>query len=94
MKLDSLLRGVFTGHFAIQREPMRKSPMDLFMRRHSGHPLVKDLRHALLTEDDAWMETIENKIQVCGWRAFLASMSRSNARALYSCLAKAEGRGK
>ena len=47
-KLGSILRGVRSTHFVTQKEPIREGPIDLFIRQHSGHHLIPDLRHAMI----------------------------------------------
>ena len=93
MKIDSLLRGTLTEHFVAQKEPKERGPLQVFLKRHSAHPEIGELRYAIITNDDEWMERLVNRIEADGWREFQATLSRSNISALYSYLARAEGRG-
>ena len=84
--------GQVSGRY-MQRKGRRgkMSPPETFLTRHVGYPDMDGLLAALENNLPHVVERLTNRISADGWRAFLATVGRSNARALYEYLAQDTG---
>ena len=91
-KLEAIIRTAFRGDEITHKPKNQLSPIQQFLRRHSKHPLIGELKKSLDRGDEYYTERLLNQIGADGWKSFLGTVARSNTRSFYAYLAHADGR--
>ena len=76
------------------RPPIPEDPLLVYLRRHAHHPEMDSLLEALEQRNMGEADRLMRRISADGWREFLKSVHRSDTRAFFAYLARAEGRKK
>ena len=92
VKIEQILRETFEKEWRTVKEVQHVDPIKRFLKLYSEHRLLNELKLAISSGETGKMELLMDKITADGWHDFLKTVSRSNTKAMYAYLAKAEGR--
>ena len=73
-------------------QPQEQSPFQLFCKRNIDHPDCPILISAMKEQRVHQADEVMRQMSRDGWRKYLASVSRTDARPILRYLAKADGR--
>ena len=90
-QLEQPLNRVLRGQFVAHRRPVSECPLKSFMARHAQHPDIDRLKQALQEGHRETADAFIGRMGADGWRAFLSPVGRTDTRATFRHLAKAEG---
>ena len=91
-KFEKIIHDSFPDNKENAQRNSSKGPMSTFLKANARHPNIALLKEVVAAGDRANTHKQVSQISADNWRLFLEKVNRSNTRAIYAYLAKAEGR--
>ena len=91
-RVEKEIRQVFSKHLKRPKIRNRADPLGEFPAEHLVSPPMDELLDSIEQRRPEDIDRLLRRISAEGWRKYLATASRSNARSLFAFLAKAECR--